>query len=589
MHFDWRRLHNTVCEKNDNEKWRAELTRMVVNEREVREDGRRVTQTNLLALCWVLGYCLVDETIHEEALHFFPPKEPSLSLNEWIKEANKQYCRTGSLILPRGVYKSTISLVNCVQLLVCWPETVSIMVMCGRGDLAEDFMVQVGNFFYRARANAPPTLFQALWPDLCVDRKPDTHGFSTAKRQMDPPIIEPAIWAESIEAGTSGYHPNILISDDLHNNRNSRTFDARSTITKKYKLAKKVLMPTGSEIRIGTIYGSGSIFTDEVLTFRPGTLRRVIRPAVKMKNGERIDDNGFPDESEIDLCFPTILSYDFLKAEYEADYDTFATQYLCDEYGGFEVVFPQPQMLASMVEESAIPLEGETIIHWRFPCLRRGWYTACCAVGILHRNRCFIAEVIEGRHKPSALAKTVIVTARKHGVHQVSIEDSPGARLMIPAIQNYALTTGWKMNLHWIAGGGAGEEESEEDSGMRDLRIRNIEAVLSCGRLQFSKGIKQMKKLVQEFCEYGMIPDFGIPDVVARVVDHLPQSIAADDLGDEKMAWEAVKERDHYNMIYGRGQYAPPEPEPEEVEEVDDFEGEFTEDGLENIMPGLNG
>lgn len=587
MPFDWRKLHNPQYEKNDNTAWRGELTKLVIRDREVREDGRRVTQTNLLALCWVLGYCLVDEKIHEEALHFFPPKDPALTLNEWILEANKKYCRVGSLLLPRGVYKSTISLVNCVQLLICWPETVSILMMCGRSDLAEDFMIQVGNFFFRARENAPPTLFQALWPDLCVNRKPETSGFSTAKRQMDPPIIEPAIWAESIEAGTSGYHPNILISDDLHNNRNSRTFDARSGITKKYKLAKKVLMPVGSEIRIGTIYGSGDIFTDEVLTSRPGTIRRVIRPAIKLRNGSRLDDNGFPDESEIELCFPTILSYDFLKAEYEADYDTFATQYLLDEYGGFEVVFPQPQILAAMVDESAIPLEGETIIHWRFPCLRRGWYTACCAVGVLHRNRCYIAEVIEGRHKPSALAKTVIVTARKHGLHRVSIEDSPGARLMIPAIQNYALTTGWKLTLTWIAGGGAGEEESEEDSGMRDLRIRNIEAVLSCGRLMFSKAIRQMKKLVQELSEYGMIPDYGIPDVIARVVDHMPQSIAADDLGDEKLAWEAVKERDHFNLLYQRGAYAPPEPEPVELEEESLEEREFTDSGLEVWIPGL--
>jgi hypothetical protein len=586
MPFDWRKLQDKRLEKWDNVKHRAELTALVLKDRETREDGRRVTQTNLLALTWVLGYCLFDEQVHHEAINFFPPKQPSLTLTEWILESNKQYLRIGSLLLPRGVYKTTLSLTNCVQLLICWPMTVAILIMCGRSDLAEDFIMQVAGFFYRPNSKATPTLFQALWPELCVDRKPDANGFTTAKRQTDPPIIEPAIWGESIEAGTSGYHPNILIADDLHNNRNSRTFDARSAITKKYKLAKKVLMPVGSEIRIGTIYGSGDIFTDEVLSTKPGTIRRVLRPAIRRKDGERIDENGFPDEDEVELCFPSILNYDFLATEYFADFDTFATQYLLDEYGGLEVVFPQKEMMAAMVEERAIPLEGKIIVQWRFPCMRRGWYTACCAVGQIYRNRCYIIDTDEGHYKPSSLAKLVVNNARKHNVHRVSIEDSPGARLMIPAIQNYALTTGWHVGMDWIGGGG--DEESEEDSGMRDLRIRNIEAVLSSGRLLFFAGLKHVRRLMMEFTQYGTIPDFGMPDVIARVVDHLPQSIAADDLGEENLAWKAAQERDHFNMVYNRGQYAPPEPEPEEVEE-EEFEGEFTDEGLENIMPGLRG
>ena len=586
--FDWRRLRDLRQEKYDNRQWRAELTQLVLTDEKVREDGRRVTQNNLLALAWVLGYTLIDEKVHHDALAFFPPKNPALTLSEWIEEANKVYKRMGSLLLPRGVYKTTISLTNCVQLLICWPLVVAIMIMCGRGDLANDFVEQVASFFYRPKG-APPTLFQALWPELCVDKRPDAaNGFTTAVRQSEPKIIEPAIFGESIEAGTSGYHPNILIADDIHNNRNSRTFEARANIVKKYKLAKKVLLPVGSEIRIGTIYGSADLFTDEVLTSRPGTLRRVIKPAMRLKSGERLDQNGFPEEDEIELLFPSILGYEFLRTEYESGFESFATQYLLDEYGANEVVFSQEQMLSAMVEEAAIPLEGETVIHWRFPCQKRNWNTAACAVGQLHRNRCFIVDALQGRYKPSILAKLVVTTARKHHVHRVSVEESPGARLMAPAINNYALTTGWNVGIDWI---GRSEEMAEEDTGERDLRIRNIEAVLSNARLFFFAGMKQLKALMLEFTQYAMIPDNALPDVVSRVADHLPQSIAADELGEEELAWDAVKERDKYNLIYNRGQYAPPEPEPEELEaEEPAIEDQpYAENGLENWMPGLNG
>ena len=583
MPFDWRKLVDRRQEKADNRRYRADLTQLVLEDPTAREDGRRVTQNNLLALSWVLGYTLIDPVVHHDALAFFPPKNTALTLDEWLEESNLMYKRIGSLLLPRGVYKTTINVGNCVQLLICWPLTVAIMLMCGRSDLAFDLVGQVGSFFYKPK-HALPTLFQALWPELCVDKRPDAEaGFTTALRQTEPAILEPAIWGESIEAGTSGYHPNILISDDIHNNRNSRTFETRASIVKKYKLAKKVLLPVGCEMRIGTIYGSGDLFTDEILTSRPGTLRRVIKPAMRLKSGERLDQNGFPEEDDVELLFPTILNYDFLRTEYESGFESFATQYLLDEYGANEVVFSQDQMLAAMVEEAAIPLEGETVVHWRLPCQKRGWMTAACAAGQMHRNRCYITDAFEGHYKPSVLAKLIVTTARKHHLHKVTIEDSPGARLMTPAINNYALTVGWTLRLEWI-----GREDGEEDTGERDLRIRNIEAVLSNARLYFFAGMKQLKALMLEMTQYGMLPNNALPDVVSRVADHLPQSIAAEDLDEEDLAWKALHERDHFNLIYGRGPYAPPEPEPEEIEEAPAIEDiQFRDDGLEVWMPGL--
>lgn len=584
MAFNWRKLRDPSQENSDNRRWRAELTVLVQEDPQVREDGRRVCENNLLALCWVLGFCLVDEQIHHDAIDYFIQKDPKLTLEEWLDYAAKTYLRRGSLLLPRGVFKTTISLANCVQLIICWPLTIAIMIMCGRRDLAWDFVEQVGSFFVR-KSGRPPTLFQALYPELCVSKDPESGEFTAAQRQTEPAIIEPAIWGESVESGVSGYHPNVLVIDDVSNNRNSVTFDMRVKVTKKYKMNRKVLRPFGIELKVGTIYGTGDIFTDEVLTSRPGTIRRVIQPAMTLKSGERLDANGFPEPEDVELHFPQILSYEYLRTEYESGFDSFMTQYMLDEYGAAEVVFAQDQMLSAMVEENAIPMEGETVIHWRFPCQKRQWKTAAAAVGILHRNRCYIVDVLEGHYKPSTLAKLVVTTARKHGVHRVSIEDSPGARLMQSSINNYALTTGWDVGMEWTGG------DFNEDTGERDLRIRNIEAVISTGRLLFNAGIRMMKSLMQEFTQYAMIPDDAIPDAVARVADHLPQSIAADDLEDEDSAWTAMKERDKYNLIYNRGPYARPEPEPEEMEatEPDPNEALYNEHGLENVLGGLNG
>jgi hypothetical protein len=85
-----------------------------------------------------------------------------------------------------------------------------------------------------------------------------------------------------------------------------------------------------------------------------------------------------------------------------------------------------------------------------------------------------------------------------------------------------------------------------------------------------------------------MNDDDGLPDVVSRVADNLPVSIAAEGLEEEDLAWEMMRERDKYNLIYGRGVYSPPEPEPEEIEPLSSYEEQpLTAQGLEVCIPGL--
>jgi hypothetical protein len=112
-----------------------------------------------------------------------------------------------------------------------------------------------------------------------------------------------------------------------------------------------------------------------------------------------------------------------------------------------------------------------------------------------------------------------------------------------------------------------------------------MEAAISTSRLLFSTNVKT-KPLLTGFIEYGMIEETGLPDVISRLADHLPVSIASEEV-DQEEAWRMMMERDRYNMIYGRGKYAP-EPEPEIVEVELGIEDEtHTSTGLEICIPGL--
>jgi hypothetical protein len=74
-----------------------------------------------------------------------------------------------------------------------------------------------------------------------------------------------------------------------------------------------------------------------------------------------------------------------------------------------------------------------------------------------------------------------------------------------------------------------------------------------------------------------------------HVAQNLPSSIRNEEVADEEYAWDMMMQRDKFNFIYGRGAYAPPEPEPEDAEEVCYVEEErtHTDAGLEILIPGL--
>jgi hypothetical protein len=573
MHYNWRKLRDARQEKADNRLWRSQLTAMVIEDEECKEDGRRLCKTNLLALCYTLGYCLITEDVHHEALKFFPEIDP----NKNVEELNQDIKRRRSLMLPRNTYKTTIDLAYVVQLCLHYHMTIAILIMSGGKELAAAFVDQIASFFVHPDKR-PVTLFQALFPELCIFRQKNSGEFTAALRQTEPKIIEPLVWANSIDSSTTGWHPDVLIFDDPHNNRNSNSFTARVRVTKAYKLSRKILKPTGIEMMIGTTYGAGDMFNDQLLTARPGSYDRVFKPALKLTTGQRLDPDGFPAEEDVELLFPTILNYDFLREEYEADYASFMSQYMLDSYGAAEIVFDEAEVLAAMEEADKIPMVGEHFLALRLPCRSLRWTAVSGAVGLMHRNRMYIVDVIHGHYKPSVMAKMIHNLARKYELHQIAIEDSPGARIYQPAIDNYALTTGWRIGIDWI--------EPDTDAGERDTRIRSMEALIATSRLRFSTGVKT-KPLITGLVEYGMHDDTGLPDVISRVADNLPISVASEETNSQD-AWNMMRERDHYNLVYGKGPYAPPEPEVPEPEPEPYIEDQlYTETGLLVAIPGL--
>lgn len=575
MSFDWRRIRNDAV-------YRATLISQVEEDEDLRDEGREICKTNLLGLCWVLGHSKIDPEIHKEALEFFLSRDLSKPIDQ---QSNGRRSK-GTLLYPRGTYKTTIDEDDTVQEIICFPLEAVVFFVCANQKLADALVLNVAMHFMRSK-DVPPTLFQALFPELCVWRPKnklvDEFGFQAGQRQIHPPIKEGHVMGFSVESGVSGWHCWRFKGDDIANNRNMKTENSQREVYRNYNINKKMLMPGGIEDKMGTRYGPFDPYGLELANSRPGTYRYVVKPALRLKDGSRLDANGFPEKSEIVLLFEKLgLTYEFLRDEYDADYSSFMTQYMNDAAGANEIIFEAEEMLKVSVGEEEMPLDGSNFIHWRLPAKGHGFRTAAAAVGTINGGRMYIVDALMGTFRPSTLAIKVVQLARKHSETRISIEATPGAQHMEAAIQNYALTLGWPLTIHWT---------DFQEAGERDLRIKALEPKIAASRVIINSDLLVAKKIIEQFTTYGMIDENALPDVISKVCENLPASIAweGDEAADD-LAWEMAKQRDMYNRLHGAGQYAPPEPEEAPEEEID-F-GDVVQPnpyGLSEEMPGLMG
>lgn len=568
--FDFMRLRTDTS-------YRLELTDWLAEDDALKEAGRELCKTNLLCLCYVLGYTKIDPVVHKEAIEFFLPR----NLAKPVSEQGIGQMTRGTLLYPRGTFKTTLDEADVVQETICFPRDATTFIVCANMKLATALVANIAAHFIKPR-QARPTLFQALFPEMCVlpSQWSSASGFSPATRQASPPIKEDAVMAFSCESGNSGWHCWRMKGDDLANNRNMRSETSRADVVRNYNINRKMLMPGGIEDKMGTRYAPDDPYGVELSRARLGSYRYVVKPALRLKNGERLDANGFPARQDVELLFePLGLTWEFLRDEYDSDYSAFMTQYMNDDAGDNEVVFSQDEMLKVLCDDEQMPLAGQVVMHVRLPSKAHGWRTAAAVVGSIENNRLYIIDAMHGSYKPTLLARRIVDLARKWELHSVEVQQAPGAEKLGALASNYALTLGYPLNLVWI--------EPQGDETEMDGRIKALEGLFRGGRLLFTRDLPPIRRLIEQFVGYGMVSDTSLPDVVAHAAEHLPQSIGSTATVDS-LAYAMASERDMYNTVYGAGPYAPVQPEPEEteVDVIEDWRNPF---GLEDMMPGLSG
>jgi len=514
---------------------------------------------------------------------FFVLKDPSAKSFKVFAEFDKGL-HDRLLFLPRGGFKSTADIVDCVQWVLCWPS-IRINIMTGTVSLAEEFTgVIKGHFTLEAiedkdqkKAWEGPyeignskvfdadhefagklRLIQILFPEHCESKPGEQPEWITPARKSKD-IAGPTIRATSLGKNTTGTHTDLLKIDDGTTAENTQNKDRIASINREIAMARKLCEPYGYKDRIGTPYHQDDNLTatvkDEEKRARngqPAMVKVLAHPAgiIKPEFEDRTPD--LLEDHMITLWFPERLTLSVLKTEYAeanktGDTATYYSQFFLDLNKSFETKFRRELMVARTVD--TLPQQGITFEAWdlAYSEQKGAKYTVGIA-GLFTSSGIYIIDMVRGRFGEYELPGVMASFAHKWKPRRVAVEDSMGARWLSSEIRREMERFRIIVPFEFVSLGKGSKANSKEVKAKPACRL------LGDGRLYFWKAMAGLEELYNELEAF---PKGTFTDIVCSLsllVNHF-QNFAETQPMLPVNVTDRV-ERLRRDLIYGLGPFA---------------------------------
>jgi phage terminase large subunit-like protein len=426
---------------------------------------RFMSQTNLFFLCKLLEtykdvsdkeYIWTDGKVHsthaEICNEFFVRKDPTF---ESFKTFAAQYIdkKERLLLVPRGGYKSSMDMADCVQWVTCFPE-VTILVLCGVLGLANDFVGEIKGHFTledggtaglfgksalrpRMMHSGTPSMFQVLFPEHCIS--PDT---GKSDEYQTPAVAvrekEGTVSAASIEQSLTGWHVCILKLDDVVTNENSQTIDRMRNINKQVSINQAMLHPYGFYDKIGTWYDTEDTYGQDIKNMKKYAeegedfpMKIYIRAAWwatedAVKQGKIADEML---EGDYHYWFndpenPSSLNFKILNHKRKTD-PWFAIKYLNDPTQMHVIKFPRELLVRRTVNAIELPGTGMIVTCVDTAYSTKTWadYTVIITA-LIYGGRFYVIDMKRGRYNEYELPAMIAATALQWKPKRICIEES---------------------------------------------------------------------------------------------------------------------------------------------------------------------
>lgn len=566
---------------------------------------RFMAQTNLFFLCKLLEkYNQITLKTHEEICNdFFVHKDPTFLTFE--KFAN-QYAdlKERMLLTPRGAFKSSLNIADCVQWIICFPE-ITILILTGVYRLAGDFVGEAKQHFTLEATNDvdnkgktlfssrklmnketgewSDSFFQILFAEHCVVPSDGSQfEFQTPAGGDDK---EPTIRAASIEQALSGMHVGVLKFDDVVTNENCLTSDRIDKTNAQISVNKALLNPFGFIDYVGTWYTDldaygirivaeeqyakengisadliGSVDSGKFNTsfYVKTFLRACWWPTAEAKKAGKVEDE--MTQADYELFFPERLDYAFLSKELKLDQISgqgqFAIKYLNNPRKASQIKFPLELLHRRTIPHSQAPPGGVIVTAVDTAYSTKSWadYTVIMT-GIIFGGRFYIINMVRGRYNEYDLPKIIAQVGAKWKPKRIAIEESVGVRWFSRELRREMDALKISIPVEYVSLGYGSKLRSKQ------LKAKPVLRLLGDERMFFMNSCEGLEEIYNEMSKFTGTSDDAHDDIVSAISLLVEQFGGYADMDSKinsiNQDYTANKEmREMHDRVYCLGKYA---------------------------------
>lgn len=557
--------------------------------------ARFLSQTNLFALCRLLGYSDMSDqeyvwtdgtlhTTHESICNeFFVRKNPTYkTFKEFSSIKNYIDKKERLLLVPRGGFKSTMNMADCVQWTISFPE-ITILVLSGVLSLANKFVgeikghftleeggsdfaglfVEKKNFRPRTMDDGTPFLFQALFAEHCIPlddgKASEFQTPAVSNRQK-----EPTVFSASIEQSLTGFHVCVLKLDDVVTNENSLTVERLKAVNKQVSINQAMLHPYGFYDKIGTWYDSEDTYGQDIKAMKMYEeegeicpMKIYIRPCwwpnEAARKAGKIEDE--MTKADYDLWFNVEgqLTYEFLYHKKKTD-PYFAIKYLNDPTQMHVIKFPREMLIRKTVNAVEVPGTGMIVTCVDTAYSTKSWadYTVI-VTALISQGRFYIIDMSRGRYDEYTLPAMIAATAQKWKPKRVCIEETGAMKYIQREVYREMDKLKCRAPIELVPLGQGSKKNSKQMKAGPVLRF------LGDDRLKFVNTCPGLEDLYEELSKFGTAASThdDIVDALAILVNTF-SSYADIDAKMQAASLEYTPDprgKSFYDQVYGLGKY----------------------------------
>lgn len=606
------RSYARLTEGQKNKVSNSWITSLKKNGREVTADSamdmvryRFMAQTNLYFLCHLLeSYNQTTVQTHEYICNsFFVQKDPTFaSVEKFASKDNYTELHDRMLLVPRGGFKSSIDIADCVQWVIAFPA-VTIMILTGVYSLAGDFVGELRSHFENDESvefNDPKTGKPLLVPKLLMDKESGAWSESMfqvlfsehcinpnegKQTEFQTPAIqtskEPTVRSGSIEQALVGQHFDVMKLDDVITNENTQTVERMNKINKFISVDRAMLHPYGFQDIIGTWYDEKDFYGkrikyEEDYAKKNGVSHLVVGSvdsgrldiAVKMKihlrsawwltPSAKALGKSFEDATEADyeLWFPERLDYKFLETERDSDPDGFAIKYLNNPRQIHKIKFERGLLVSKTIPHNQLPQQGAIVATMDTAYSTKSWadYTVMITA-MISEGRFYIVNMMRGRFDEHALPIKIAETANRWKPRQIAIEESVGVKWLGKEIKREFNKLQISVPIHYMSLGLGSKSKSKA------IKAKPVRRLLGDGRILFANSCEGLEEIYNELEAFTGTESDTHDDIVSALsllVEHFgayaEQGAMMDAMNTTYVA--DAQAHDRHQLVYGLGKYA---------------------------------